>query len=247
MLYLIGLGLDKKDLSLKSREIIKKSQIVYLENYTSFLPCPEEELEKLIGKKVIPADRKLVEEGSEKIVNQAKEKNVAFLVPGNPLTATTHISLFLEAKEKNVPVEVVFNASILDALTITGLQIYNFGKIASIPFQESESPYQVLVINQKNNLHTLFLLDLNPGEGKFMTIPQAIEYLLKTEKRKKKRVFSLNSLVLACARLGQKEYFIKWGKAKDLLGIDFGQPPYCLIVPARKLHFKEEEALRLYA
>lgn len=38
MLYLIGLGLcDENDITLKGLECIKKSEIVYLEHYTSIL------------------------------------------------------------------------------------------------------------------------------------------------------------------------------------------------------------------
>ena len=47
-LYLIGLGLStEKDVSLKGLELIKKCDLVYLENYTSLLQCSVKELEKL--------------------------------------------------------------------------------------------------------------------------------------------------------------------------------------------------------
>jgi diphthine synthase len=35
------------------------------------------------------------------------------------------------------------------------------------------------------------------------------------------------------------------GKAADLLDVDFGPAPHCLIVPG-KLHFMEEDALGLW-
>ena len=53
MLYLIGIGLNnEKDISINGLEVVKKSDFVYLENYTSKLSCSFDELEKLYGKKI---------------------------------------------------------------------------------------------------------------------------------------------------------------------------------------------------
>src|SRR3989344_6609761 len=122
-LYFIGLGLaDEKDISLKGLELIKKCESVYLENYTSVLGCSVEKLENLYGKKIILADRELVEKKAEQtILSDAKKKNVAFLVVGEPMAATTHIDLMLRAKELNIKFRVVHNASIMSAIGITGL------------------------------------------------------------------------------------------------------------------------------
>jgi len=38
---------------------------------------------------------------------------------------------------------------------------------------------------------------------------------------------------------------LRYGKAKELLGIDFGKPPHVIVVPG-KLHFMEGEALKRY-
>ena len=63
VLYLIGIGLhDEKDITIKGLEIVKKCNKIYLENYTSQLNAPLEDLEKFYGKKILPADRKFVEE-----------------------------------------------------------------------------------------------------------------------------------------------------------------------------------------
>ena len=53
---------------------------------------------------------------------------------------------------------------------------------------------------------------------------------------------SKDQLCIGCARIGSDNPKIKKAKAEKLINIDFGNPPYCLIVPA-KLHFMEEEAL----
>ena len=48
MLYLIGLGLDKKDISLNAFESLKKCKKVYFENYTNVMPYSVKDLEKAL-------------------------------------------------------------------------------------------------------------------------------------------------------------------------------------------------------
>lgn len=247
-LYFIGLGLwDEKDISLKGLEIIKKCYKVFLESYTSILGCQVSKLEGLYKKKIILADRELVEQSPDTILDSAKNKDVAFLVIGDPFSATTHIGLMLTAKERGIEVKVIHNASVLTAIGITGLQLYKFGKTTSIPFPseaEIETPYNAIKDNKDKGMHTLILLDLNPKEDKYLTIKQAIEILFDIEKKKNKKIFTSNTLCIGCARLGSSKPVIKVGKASALLDQDFGKAPYCLIVPG-VLHFMEEKALKL--
>lgn len=250
MLYLIGLGLaDQKDVTIKGLEIIKASDMIYLENYTSLLQCTVQDLEQFYNKKIILADRNMSEQGSEKIVEQSKEQDVCFLVIGDPMSATTHIELLRLAKEQNVLVKVINNASVLTAIGITGLQLYKFGKTTSIPFIEDhpnlETPYNVLKENQTLGLHTLMLLDLKPDQDKFMTVNQAIEILEKIEERKQEKIINNETFVVGCARLGTDNPFIKAGKLSEVKNVDFGKPPHCLIIPG-KMHFTEEEVLEIY-
>ncbi len=250
MLYMIGIGLgNEKDISVRALEIVKKCDFVYFEDYTSLLTDASiNDLEKLYGKKIRVANRELVEKGEE-IINEAITKDVAFLVAGDVFSATTHSDLFLRAKQKKVEVEVIFNAGVFNAIGLTGLQLYKFGKITSIVFPAENyfptSCYDVLKINLKNKMHTLMLLDIKKDENKFMTITQAINLLLEMENRIKGKVFSENTFIVGCARLGGKDFVIKAGLARDILGYDFGKPPHCLIVPG-ELHFMEEEMLRLW-
>lgn len=250
-LYFIGIGLnDEKDISLRGLELVKKADLVYLENYTSKLNCNLSYLEKLYGKKIIYADRELVETEAEKtILANAKTKEVAFLVIGDVFSATTHMDLYLRAKNMAIKTLVVHNASVLTAVGITGLQLYKFGKTTSIPFesQNVEAPYDVLSMNQKNNLHTLFLLDLKPGLNDSLIVNDAIRYLLKVELKRGEHVFTDNTLCIGCAKLGSLDQIIKAGKAKELLRENFRNGLHCLIVPAKQLHFMEEEALKLYS
>jgi len=250
-LYFIGIGLyDEKDISLRALEIIKKCSIVYLENYTSVLSCSVKKLEKLYEKKIILASRELVEKKTEEtILKHAFEKDVAFLFVGDPMSATTHIDLRLRAEKAGIECVIIHNTSVFSAVGVTGLQLYKFGRTTSIPFQEEnwhpETPYDTIKENMKNGLHTLLLLDLRPHEKRFMTINQAIEYLLSIEEKRKEKVFSKGLLCVGCARLGSLKPCIKAGNAEDLLKEDFGKPMHCLIVPG-KLHFAEEEALELF-
>ena len=238
VLHFIGIGLnDEKDISLKGLEIVKKCDFIYLESYTSKLQCSKSKLEKLYGKKIILADRELVEKKAEDILKNAKKGEVAFLVIGDPMCATTHVDLMLRAKKEGIKVEVVHNASIINAIGVTGLEVYKFGKVTSIPFENEnvKAPYEVLVGNLDKGLHTLFLLDLRPDEDKYLLIKDAIEYLIK-------QGVTTETKAVACARIGSSDPLIKYGTLVELKEFDYGDAPYCLVIPA-KLHFMEEEAL----
>jgi len=246
-LYLIGLGLEnEKDISIKGLEVVKKADVVYIEEYTSLLQCSHQDLAKFYNKEIVVADRATTEQGAEKIVEEAKDKEVAFLVIGDPFSATTHVELFRLAKEKNVPVQIINNASVVTAVGIVGLELYKYGKTTSIPFVEDhpelETPYNVIKDNVSLGLHTLCLLDLKPREDKFMTIKEALDILEKIEQKKQESIIHDDLLVIGCARLGNKDYKIKAGKLKDVKEVDFGPPPFCLIIPGR-MHFVEEEML----
>ena len=249
-LYMIGLGLgDKTDITVKGLEIVKGCDFIYLESYTSLLKCSKEELEKFYGKNIILADRKTVESEAENtILKNAKQNDVAFLVIGDVFGATTHTDLKLRAIKDQIKVVVISNASVMNAVGITGLELYKFGKTTSIPFDNKSvtAPYDVIKQNQSIGLHTLLLLDLKPKQDKFMTVNDAIEFLLTVGEKKKENLFTEDSFCIGCARLGQDDYKIKAGKASELLKENFGKPLHCLIVPG-ELHFIEEESLALYS
>ena len=158
------------------------------------------------------------------------------------------MDLYLRAKKLGIKTRITHNASVLTAIGITGLQLYKFGKITSIPIENEnvEVPYDVLKSNQKNNLHTLFILDLKLNSNDSLSLNDAIRYLLKVELKKGEKVLTDNTLCIGCAKLGSLDQIIKVGKANDLLKFDFKNGMHCLIVPSKQLHFMEEEALRLY-
>ncbi len=246
-LYFIGLGLgDERDITLKGLDIIKRCDTVFLEAYTSRLGVATEKLEQFYGKELILAGRDLVEKAAEKILEPAKEGDVAFLVVGDPFGATTHTDLWLRAREQGVAVRVIHNASILNAVGEVGLELYKYGKTTSIPYWEPgfepETPYDVIKMNRANGLHTLCLLDIKAGQERFMTVGEALAILKEIEGKRKEGVISDELLVVGVARIGQDDQVVKAGALADIEKADFGGPLHSLIIPG-KLHVVEEEVL----
>ena len=242
MLYLIGLGIgDEKDISLRGIEVCKKAEKVFLELYTCPLKIDISYLNKIIEKKITVLDRKGVEE-SGKIIKSAIEKDTVLLVGGDPLSATTHAEIILEARKRGVKVEIVHSSSVFTAVAETGLSLYKFGKVVSLPRPQDNyfptSPYENISDNLSNGMHSLVLLDIGMDAGEGMSI------LLDLEKKVKGRIFSFETKIAVCAHLG-KGSLIRYGMIKDLQKADFGEHPHCIIVHA-KLNFSEEEFLESF-
>ena len=94
MLYMIGIGLgNEKDITLNQLDILNNSDLIYLECYTSMINFNIKDLEMLINKKIILADRNLVEKYLIPTLkkDQTKNKDEAVLEiyrkirPGEPL------------------------------------------------------------------------------------------------------------------------------------------------------------------
>src|SRR6056297_2336834 len=109
-LYLIGLGSNERTITKEGMDAIAKCKRIYLENYTVDFPYTKHQLEEILDKKVISADRDKVENLS--IVDEAEKLNVALLVYGSPLTATTHITIIDECRASKIKYKICYNASI---------------------------------------------------------------------------------------------------------------------------------------
>ncbi len=252
-LYFIGLGLyDEKDITLKGLETARKCDKIFAEFYTSLLAGTTiDRVEELIGKPIIRLSREDVELNFEKIVlPEAKEKDVAFLTAGDPMVATTHSDLRIRAKKAGVESYVIHAPSIYSAVGITGLQIYKFGKSATVAYPEKNwfptSHYDVIRENRERGLHTLLFLDIKAEQNRYMTANEAMEILLKVEEMKKEEVFTPKTLVVVLARAGSLNPTIRAGYVKDMINEDFGRQPHVLIVPGR-LHIVEAEYLVEFA
>ena len=236
MLHIIGLGLfDENDLTLRAVSIAKACDC-FAELYTNKWGGSIDELARLIGRPVTLLKRQDLEDNLPKFLAKAKQADVALFVPGDPLAATTHIDVFLEAKKRRIPVQIIHNASIFSAVAETGLQLYKFGRTATVPFSgQLEAVKEALKGNRKLGLHTLLLLDLDSGIGLYMRAMDAVKMLLKAGVVKEKEK------LVAASRLGSPESEIVYCTAKELLERQQGVPAV-LIVPG-KLHFREKEAL----
>ena len=234
MLYLIGLGLNFDSISKFGLEIAQRCKRVYLENYTVDFPYSKEQLQEVIGKKLIDANREKVE--SLELIDEAKKIDVCLLIYGSPLTATTHISLIQEAKNCNVRYKIIYNASVFDAVAETGLQLYKFGKITSMPmWKKNFTPDSFMKTIQENmsmNAHSLILIDI----GLNIT-----DVLIQLEKSAKNYKINLKKIII-CQALGTKDRRIWYDSLEELKKYENVKKPYCIIIPS-KLHFIEEEVL----
>jgi diphthine synthase len=268
-LFMIGLGLGNlQDITLKGLDAVRLCDYIFLESYTSLYGSTKEDLEVFFEKEITEADRNMVETESHLMLDYAREENVAFLVIGDVFGATTHTDLFLRAKREGIDVVVINNASIINAVSITGLELYRFGRTASIVFDDEdwlpETPYDVIAENLKSGLHTLCLLDIKTAEpsrenlrrgvnapepARFLTVNKALEILKKTggkkEEEGEERIIDDETLVVGVARLGSDDAVIRAGPLGEIIKFDFGKPLHSLIIPG-KLHDVEKEMLGLW-
>lgn len=279
-LFLVGLGLcDENDLPLRSLEILKGCKSIFAENYTNLMrEGTLERLEKKINeeektdeneearhdKKIIQLAREEVE-GERIILEAAKEGPVALLVPGDPMTATTHNSLLMTAKEKGIPAKILHASSILSAAPgAAGLQAYKMGKTATITYwrknYEPTAFLDIIAENQARGAHTLCLLDIDPKLGP-MKPSQALELIEKAQKKKTELDNESNektpgtrpseagafpspsARIFILSRVGWPEQRIWAGELKDWENeLDAKRPGPCAIIICAKMHFAEEEA-----
>jgi diphthine synthase len=239
MLYLIGLGMDLNGISQEGLLIVKRCKKVYLENYTIDFPYSLGELNEKFEKKILAADRNFVE--NEEIVDEADKMDVALLIYGSPLSATTHISLINEAKRLGVKYKIIYAGSIFDAVGETGLQLYKFGKITSMPKWDEkknftpESFMEIIKENQSIDAHSLILIDIG------LEFPEALKQLKICSKKYPVQI----DKIVVCQALGTKHSKIFYKTIEKFQEYKVVRKPYCMIIPG-KLHFVEKEALKYF-
>lgn len=235
MLYLIGLGLnDEKDLTFKAIEVAKNCEC-FIELYTSIWKGSLDNLGKMTGKEVKILKRKDLEENLELFVEKAKENDIVLFVPGDPLAATTHIDLVYEAKRRKIAVKITHNASIFSAIGEVGLQLYKYGKVATIPLSgKLKNVKDTIKINKKLGLHTLLLLDIDIENNIYMKISDALNMLLN-----KKMIKETDQLIAFSNAGGNSNIYYDSVRGLRLKNIE---SPAVLIIPG-KLHFREKDFL----
>ncbi len=251
MLKLIGMGIsDERDISLKGLDELKKCDIVFAENYTNIMKEGTiERLEEISGMKIEILEREDVE-GEEKILSEAESKNVALLIPGDPLIATTHSSLLLSAKKRKIKTKVVHSSSILSAaIGESGLHAYKFGKTATLSYwtdsYKPTTPYKIIETNKSNGMHTLLLLDIST-EKQPMHASHALELLRKIENELGKGIIKDDTELLVLSRVGYEDQKISFGTLSALMkkGESLGSPPFIFIIPG-ELHFSERDFIEM--
>ncbi len=236
MLYIIGLGLNENGISAEGLEIVKRCKTVYLENYTVEFPYSVNSISELIGKKVKVVDREYVE--SLEIIDESVKKSIALLVYGDPLMATTHITIMDECRKSGVKYKVVHAASILDAVSETGLQIYKFGKIASMPKWDIQKKFEpmsfmeTIMENKSIQAHSLILCDIG------LKFKDAMKQLkIAAEKANFKNIGN----IVVCSKLGTPYSHVWYDFIQNLEEKNINAP-FCIIIPG-KMHFVEQEYL----
>jgi len=242
-LVFIGLGLyDERDLTLRALDEARACDVLFEESYTSSLRgTTVEKVAETIGKPIHVLQREDVESGSV-LLQEAATRRVGFLVPGDPMMATTHVDLRMRAESAGIHTRLVHGSSVLTAaIGLTGLQAYKFGRTTTVPIPEKgfrpRSPVEVIAANRAAGLHTLVLLDLQE-DGRFLTANEAIRYLMEVGGED----FPPRTLVCAVGNVGSPHPVVRADWAERLAARDLGPPLHCLIVPG-SLHFAEREAL----
>jgi diphthine synthase len=249
MLFFVGLGLyDEKDISLKGLEAVRAADTVYAEFYTSrLMGASLERLQSLYEKEIHLLTRPEVEVDPAWL-EEAREKDVAFLVGGDPMVSTTHLDLRLRALEMGIRTKVIHSSSIVTAVSgMTGLQNYRFGRSTTIPFPYlargkrivPETPYLVLKENLARNLHTMLFLDIH--NERYMTVNVGAELLLEMEEIAGEQILQ-DQIGIGIARAGSEDAVVRADLLSRLPSQDFGGPLHIMVVPA-KLHFMEAKAL----
>jgi diphthine synthase len=252
MLIFIGLGLyDERDISVKGLDAVRAADLVYAEFYTSrLMGATLERLEAFYGRKICLLSRQQVEVDPS-WMEDARDKDVAFLVGGDAMVSTTHLDLRLRAAKMGIRTRVIHSSSIVTAVSgLCGLQNYRFGRSTTIPFPYisrgkriiPETPYKVLKENLDRNLHTMLFLDIQSDCGeRYMTVNEGAALLLEMQEAAGERLLD-EILGIGIARAGSEGATVKADLLPRLQSHDFGGPLHILVVPAR-LHFMEAQAL----
>jgi len=245
-LFLIGMGLcDESDLSVRAMDLLRGCKSVFAENYTNVMrEGTLERLQAKIGRKIILLPREMVE-GEKEIIDAIMEGDTALLVPGDPMTATTHSSLIESALKNGIDAFAIHSSSIFTAAAgECGLQIYKFGKTATITYwRENFRPTSFLDVigaNQKMLAHTLLLLDIDAKMGP-MRVDDAIGIISEAQKEGKKEVVGAETKLFVLWHAGWPDRRVWAGKLKDWKKKSDSPGPAVIIIPG-KMHFAEEES-----
>lgn len=233
MLYLIGLGLDDGEITQKGLKALKSVDKAFVEFYTNTETVDIESLEEQTGTEIEKLSRDEVER-KDKIIGSAEEQDTAFLVSGDPLTATTHYDIKHRAEEKGIDTRVFHAPSIFLSIAETGLNVYKFGRTVTLPRDMApDSIGEHIKKNDSIGLHSLVLLDIDYNAD------EAAEKLIEINQNLEDR----EAVVLE--RANDETQNVSVMSMEEVSDADLGSTPHCIIIVGDTSH-KEEEFLEAY-
>ncbi len=247
MLLLVGTGVSYNDISARAAEACRPC-VVYMEKYTSPAGAQRiDYLERIIGKRIGTLTREDLEDRARETVSRAASEDIAILIGGDPLTATTHKILLIEARKLGIKVRIFHASSIVTAaIGESGLDFYRFGQVCTIPRWASNyrpvSFYETIERNMSMGLHSLVLLDYYPERESTLPLKEAVAELREAEAAYKKGIIANSTVILLMQDIGTDGQGIRVttiGAAADE-----GEGMVTTIILPAKLSEVEEETLR---
>lgn len=249
MIHILGMGLRGVDsVTLGEMRILSRCEKIYFETYTSVSPeGAASEISSITSKHIFLLGREDVENPAA-LLREAAGHDICIIITGDPLSATTHNQLRMDAVAAGVAVNVVENASILTTLPgKVGLLPYRMGPPVSLPFlAENFSPRSVLdklARNRNMGFHTMILLDLR--DNRTMYPEEAFSYLKQLEEKHGTGVVRDDSMFIVATKVSQAGESLSYGTFEKLSEISWKSSPSTLIFPA-DLTENESEFMRLF-
>jgi diphthine synthase len=247
MLFLIGAGLANEDISIAAINAMKASKL-YIDAYTSFIDDDRISfIEGIAGQHATMLSRSQMEEGVSKLVDEAKNMDIAIVVGGDPLIATTHKIIATEAQKSGVEFHVIHAVSIFSvAIGESGLDFYRFGAVCTIPkWTEHYKPlsfYETIEKNISMNLHSLLLLDYDSKKRASISTNEALSTLKEAEAYYKKGIINDSTFIIIENNISSSKELKIAGPIRSISAIKDIGGVSLIIIPA-KITEVEKEAI----
>lgn len=248
-IFFIGLGSQPPhSLPNGALNLLKSADEVYADVYTS--PWRFDllkKMEKIVGKPIKEARRSFLED-VDKVVEIGREKNIVILCMGDPFIATTHSVIRVKARQNGIKVKALYSSSFINALFgELGLHFYKLGFIGTV-MDVPPSALTSIYLGVKGALeagrHSILLLEFDYDKGFYLSPSIALSKMQEIESSLKGGTFEEDLALIVASRVGFEDQKFTVGFLKELIDLDFGEPPHSIVIPAA-LHFTEKESLKV--